>query len=46
MIGIRNSRIGMALNVMAVAMLVAGLLVGLAIGFGVGMVGGGGARGS
>jgi phosphate transport system substrate-binding protein len=42
MIGIRNSRIGMALNVMAVAMLVAGLLVGLAIGFGVGTVGGGG----
>jgi phosphate transport system substrate-binding protein len=44
MVGIRNSRIGMALNVMAVAMLVAGLLVGLAIGFGVGTVGGGGER--
>jgi phosphate ABC transporter substrate-binding protein, PhoT family (TC 3.A.1.7.1) len=42
MVGIRNSRIGMALNVMAVAMLVAGLLVGSAIGFGVGTVGGGG----
>jgi phosphate ABC transporter substrate-binding protein, PhoT family (TC 3.A.1.7.1) len=36
-----KSRIGMALNALAVAMLVVGLLVGLAVGFGVGGMGGG-----